>query len=353
MTDASSQRMRDAGAHPPRTCDDGARETARDAAPVSLTLEGTREVPVIRLAEPVAPAAAAEAILARAEALTAQDMQVLRIVVAADPATSGRLLDLGAARALGDGDGVEILPGLLWQCAARWLPRARPPFPELFTATAGRRHPLRPRTPAGTVYARAIPWLDRRLSFRTMTEPGDVALFSTWMNDPRIASIWQETGTLEAHAAYIAGLQADPATLPLLGCLDGRPFGYFELYWARESRLGPLYEAGPYDRGWHVAIGDASVRGRPALSAWLPSLMHYLFLDEPRTQRVVGEPRADHAQQIRNLHGSGFATIATVDFPHKRAALVALSREHFVRDRLWVPGAAAADAVPRPPAVPA
>ncbi len=79
MTDASSQRMRDAGAHPPKPRDDGARETARDAAPVSLTLEGTREVPVIRLAEPVAPAAAAEAILARAEALTAQDMQVLRI----------------------------------------------------------------------------------------------------------------------------------------------------------------------------------------------------------------------------------------------------------------------------------
>ena len=109
-------------------------------------------------------------------------------------------------------------------------------------------------------------------------------------------------------------------------------------------------------RGGHlswVAIGGAAVRGRPYLSAWLPSLMHYLFLDEPRTQRIVGEPRADHAQQIRNLHGSGFATIATVDFPHKRAALVALAREHVVRDRLWVPGAACADAEPRPPAVPA
>ncbi|URD38548.1 acetyltransferase [Methylobacterium tardum] len=190
------------------------------------------------------------------------------------------------------------------------------------------------------------------MSFRTLTEPGDVILFSTWMNDPRVAAVWQETGTLEAHAAYIAQLQADPATLPLLGCLDGAPFGYFELYWARESRLGPLYESGPYDRGWHVAIGDDAVRGRPYLSAWLPSLMHYLFLDEPRTQRIVGEPRADHAQQIWNLHASGFATIATVDFPHKRAALVALSRAHFVRDRLWVPGAAAADAAPRPPSVP-
>ena len=322
----------------------------RSREEVRLAVEGSREAPVIRVGEPAGPEAAAEAILARAESLTAEDTRVLRIGVEAGAGAIERLLALGAARRLRGG--IEILPGLLWQCAARWLPGARPPFPALFTVTEGRRHPLRPETPAGTVYARAIPWLDRTLSFRTLTEPGDIALFSAWQNDPRVAAIWQETGTLAEHAGYIARLQADPASLPLLGCLDGAPFGYFELYWAREGRLGSLAELGPYDRGWHVAIGDGAVRGRPYLSAWLPSLMHYLFLDEPRTQRIVGEPRADHAQQIRNLHASGFATIATVDFPHKRAALVALSREHFVRDRLWVPGAAAADAGPRPPAVP-
>ncbi|MGU3662600.1 GNAT family N-acetyltransferase [Methylobacterium sp. A49B] len=327
------------------------RDESRDEARVRLAVAGSREAPLIRVAELGTPDAAVEAILARAEALTAQDTGVQRIAVAADPETVGRLLALGAARRVGDG--IEILPGLLWQCAARWLPDARPPFPALYTATEGRRHPLRPETPAGTVYARVIPWLERTLSFRTLTEPGDVALFSAWMNDPRVAAVWQETGSLDAHATYIGRLQSDAGTLPLLGCLDGTPFGYFELYWARESRLGPLYESDPYDRGWHVAIGDAAVRGRSYLSAWLPSLMHYLFLDEPRTQRIVGEPRADHAQQIRNLHASGFATVATIDFPHKRAALVALSREHFVRDRLWVPGAAAADAAPRPPAVPA
>ena len=111
MTDASSPAMRDPGAHPASIHDEGAPVSAPVSAqatvPVPLTLDGTREAPVIRLAAPAAPAAAAEAILARAEALTAQDTQVLRIVVAADPATSGRLLDLGAARPAGDG--VEIL----------------------------------------------------------------------------------------------------------------------------------------------------------------------------------------------------------------------------------------------------
>ncbi|URD38547.1 hypothetical protein M6G65_09010 [Methylobacterium tardum] len=113
MTDASRPGTHDGGTD--------------DAARVSLALDGTREAPVIRLNGPGDPAEAAAAILARAEALTAADTRVLRIGVEADPDTAGRLLALGAARRIGGG--VEILPGLLWQCAARWLPAARPPSP--------------------------------------------------------------------------------------------------------------------------------------------------------------------------------------------------------------------------------
>lgn len=322
---------------------------AEGGAEVRLAVEGQPEAPVIRVAAASGRGAAVEAVLARAEALTAQDAGVRRIRVEAADAVTRHLITLGAARR--GADGVEILPALLWQCAARWLPEPRPPFPEVHTVTEGRRHPLRPEAPAGTVYARRIPWLGRTLTFRTLSEPGDAALFSRWMNDPRVAEVWAETGSLAEHEAYLARLGADPHQLTLFGCLDGVPFGYFELYWARESRLGAHYESEPYDRGWHVAIGEADIRGRAHLSAWLPSLMHYLFLDEPRTRRIVGEPRADHAQQLRNLAGSGFGPLATVDFPHKRAVLVALTRERFVRDRLWVPGAAAADARPRPPDV--
>ena len=70
--------------------------------------------------------------------------------------------------------------------------------------------------------------------------------------------------------------------------------------------------------------------------------MHYMFLDDPRTQRIVGEPAASHAQQIRNLDRSGFAKVKHVDFPHKRALLVQLLRERFFADRLWAPGRAGA-----------
>ena len=125
--------------------------------------------------------------------------------------------------------------------------------------------------------------------------------------------------------------------LPLIGCFGDVPFGYFEVYWAKENRIAPFYDADDYDRGWHVVVGEDAYRGRRYISAWLPSLMHYMFLDDCRTQRIVGEPAAAHSQQLRNLELSGFAKIKNFDFPHKRATLVMLLRERFFGDRLWLP----------------
>ena len=163
------------------------------------------------------------------------------------------------------------------------------------------------------------------------------------MNDPRVAHFWNEEGDLDKHRAYLSGLAADPHMLTLLGCLDGVPFCYFEIYRAKENRLAPYYDADDYDRGWHVIVGEDGYRGRDYVATSLPCLMHYMLLDDPRTQRIVGEPRADHAQQIRNLERSGFASVKAFDFPHKRAMLVMLLRERFFGERLWIPRRPMAD----------
>jgi RimJ/RimL family protein N-acetyltransferase len=97
-----------------------------------------------------------------------------------------------------------------------------------------------------------------------------------------------------------------------------------------------------------VVVGEDAFRGRPFLTAWLPSLMHFMFLDDCRTMRIVGEPRADHQQQIRNLERSGFANVKTFDFPHKRATLVMLLRERFFGERLWIPSVSGPDAASKP-----
>ena len=72
----------------------------------------------------------------------------------------------------------------------------------------------------------------------------------------------------------------------------------------------------------------------------MPSISHYLFLDDPRTQRLVIEPRIDNAKMLRSLARSGYALEKTFDFPHKRAMLGTLTRERFFNESLWVPRAA-------------
>lgn len=279
-----------------------------------------------------------EAVAAAAEALTASDRTPQRLVISCADAQA-RACVVAAGLGHDEGEDLVVRPESVWQRPEGWLVQRASPYPQSMVVTAERRHPRRPPKPTGLVYRRAIPWLSAILTFRAIDTTTDLPLFHRWMNDPRVAEIWEEAGDEAAHRSALSARAADPHLLPLIGAINGAPFGYFELYWASESRLGPHYDAQAYDRGWHVLIGEEAFRGRPYITAWLPSLMHYIFLDDPRTQRIVGEPRANHAQQIRNLDRAGFAKLGHFDFPHKRALLVMLTRERFFAERLWAPEA--------------
>ena len=283
------------------------------------------------------PARMAGAVAALVETLTASERNGFSIRLSSpDEAVTARLKAEGLA--IGRGEDLVVRPELVWQRAALWLPDGdAPPFAELHVMSEGRRHPIRAPKPRGLVYERHIPWLDRVLTFRALDVERDLPAFNRWMNDPRVDEVWEEAGDLETHRRSLEERAEDPHLLTLIGEFDGVPFGYFELYWAKENRLGPLYDADDYDRGWHVLIGEDAFRGRVFITAWLPSLMHYMFLSDPRTRRIVGEPRWTHAQQIRNLDKAGFSKIKHVDFAHKRALLVMLLRERFFGDHLWAP----------------
>jgi len=286
-------------------------------------------------------------VLAAIEAVLARMPDLDRLLLRLDGAPGLRKALIAGGGALDDGEHLMVAPQLFWQLSSPWLAKpANAPFPQIHVMTNGRRHPLRPPQPKGTVYARFIPWLDQVASFRALDLETDLACFSRWMNDPRVDRIWEEAGDLRRHRDYLQARLADPHMLPLIGCFDGVPFGYFEIYWAKENRLGPYYDADDYDRGWHVAVGEEAFRGKAWITAWLPSLMHFMFLDDPRTQRIVGEPAAAHAQQIRNLEKSGFAKVKHFEFPHKKALLVTLLRERFFGDRLLAPSVGAERAEP-------
>src|SRR5687768_9839899 len=228
--------------------------------------------------------------------------------------------------------------GLFWQQPRMWLVSPPPcAFPLTYVLDQGRHHPLRPPKPTGVVYQRHIEWLGRTLSFRTLDLHRDLERFNRWMNDPIVAASWREEGDLAKHQAYLQAISEKPHATALIASLDDEAFGYFEVYWAKEDRIAPFYDVDDFDRGWHVLIGEAHFRGKPFVTAWLPSISHYLFLDDCRTQRIVIEPRTDNYKMIRNLARCGYANLKEFDFPHKRAMLGMLLRERFFAERLWVP----------------
>lgn len=230
----------------------------------------------------------------------------------------------------GGGTGWISHRALFWQQADFWLPHGGVGgYPSMLTMTDGKRHPIRPPKPAGTLYRRFDARLGAWVSLRTLDIATDLERFNHWQNTPRVAAFWQEAGSLEQHRAYLERLEVDPHTLTLIGCFDDQPFGYFEAYWAKEDRVAPFGPVGDHDRGIHMLVGESAHRGPHKVRSWLTALAHCLFLDDPRTQTIVAEPRADNAVMIGYLQTYGFNRERDFDFPHKRAALMALSRERF------------------------
>ena len=252
-----------------------------------------------------------------------------------------RALDAFTARAIAEGviDGVQSFDDhvllttsrwTFWQQPRPWLKAtASGAMPSTYTVTQDRRHPVRPPNAKGTIYERYFPLIGMTLSLRTVDPQADADVFSDWMNLDRVAYFWDQKGTRAEHAAYLEERLADPHMHPMIGYFDDKPFGYFEFYWAKEDRLGPFYDAGDFDRGLHLLIGDAQFQSSGKLKAWWSGVLHYMFIDEPRTQRLVGEPRIDHVRHIAYMHRMGFYTLKEFDFPHKRAALTVLERQTF------------------------
>lgn len=57
--------------------------------------------------------------------------------------------------------------------------------------------------------------------------------------------------------------------------------------------------------------------------------MHYIFLDEPRTEYVTGEPKFAHQVPLAYDHATGMNLAKVIDLPHKRSALILGSRDKF------------------------
>ncbi|KML61040.1 ornibactin biosynthesis protein [Burkholderia cepacia] len=219
----------------------------------------------------------------------------IRLDPAAWPAVA--LDALRASGVLADG-GRCVRDGWAQQ-ADLWLVGPHLPCATLPMLTGGRRHPRRPPASRGEVYARDLPALGVRFTLRGWQPAEDAERVARWFAEPRVRDGWP--------GAQPDTADTDPHVTPLVGCFNGEPFAYFEAFWLKEDALAPHVAARDYDRGLRMLVGESRWRGPHCVAGWLPSVVHYLFLDDLRTEAVGCAVPAGHARVADHLARHGFA----------------------------------------------
>lgn len=197
------------------------------------------------------------------------------------------------------------------------------------TAKTGIEHPVRPEKETGIVFQRYFYALKQTLTLRMLDIDRDISMFHRWHNRKDIAPVWELEGSLEEHHEYLSKMAAGAHQFAVIGEYNGVPFGYIEIYWAPEDRIGPFYEPQDYDQGVHVLVGNPNYQGMAFGYPWGTSMLHYCYLKCAETQRVVGEPKASNERAVSASALVGLIKQYEFDFPHKRAALTKSTREDF------------------------
>ncbi|MFJ3712752.1 MULTISPECIES: GNAT family N-acetyltransferase [unclassified Streptomyces] len=155
----------------------------------------------------------------------------------------------------------------------------------------------------------------------------DLAVVSSWMNDPAVAAFWELQGPESVTAVHLrAQLAGDGRSAPCLGVLEGTPMSYWEIYRADLDPLARHYPARPHDTGIHLLVGGVRDRGRGIGTTLLRTVSDLVLDNRPRCARVVAEPDLRNTPSVAAFLGAGFRFSAEIDLPDKRAALM-------VRDR--------------------
>lgn len=233
---------------------------------------------------------------------------------------------------------ITISRSAYFQFAPFWKKTPEQDFsPIEWTQTHSISHPIRDNPQSGTLlYQRFSHEINKTMTFRVIDPGRDLQQFSAWHNHIRISKFWELEGDLAFHREYIEQNLNDPHQIPAVLEIDNKLAGYFEFYWAKEDRLGPYYDSGDFDRGFHFLIGEKAFLGIRNTDAVLKSVVHFLFLDDPRTQKIVAEPRADNKKALQYVElFPVWRRVKEIEFPHKTAVLIECTRERlFTGDHL-------------------
>ncbi|KAF3199364.1 hypothetical protein TWF191_004430 [Orbilia oligospora] len=222
--------------------------------------------------------------------------------------------------------------------AHRYLPAK----PLRYTLSNGAiRHPNRPLPPPQRLPFYTRHCISDKVNSVFKLRPVDMSdldLIHKWMNNTRVSEFWGEQGPIEHQKKFLETCLASKHSFTAIGSWnDLDPEGnltgwkdacFFDIYWVKEDHLARYANSvQDWDRGVHLLVGEDWARGRS--TAWLDSIVHFMFLSDPRTQSIYLEPRVDNELFIRLLTRYGFYKVKDFAFPHKQAALMKLDRDHW------------------------
>nr|WP_240979763.1 GNAT family N-acetyltransferase [Streptomyces sp. HNM0574] len=171
------------------------------------------------------------------------------------------------------------------------------------------------RLPGGAVF-----------SLRCVHPTADAPLVHSWMNDPDVARFWQLAHPPGQIEAYLRQQLASSYSTPFVGCLDGEPSSYWELYRADLAPFATLYTARRHDAGLRLLIGPHHSRGRGLGARLLRAVSDWQLSLDPYASRVVAEPDVRDVRGVRAHERAGFRKLRELDLPGKRAAFMARER---------------------------
>ncbi|WP_306303445.1 GNAT family N-acetyltransferase [Streptomyces sp. TP-A0874] len=163
-------------------------------------------------------------------------------------------------------------------------------------------------------------------TLRPVDPDTDARLVHGWMNDPEVARFWEMAGPLDRIEAHLRDQSGGGRSVPYLGCLDGEPMSYWELYRADLDPIAEHYPARPHDAGVHLLLGPVRFRGRGLGARLLRAVAAWQLAVDPAAQRVVAEPDVRNVRSVRAFRRAGFRQVRALRLPEKQAVLMIRER---------------------------
>ncbi|MCZ2527394.1 GNAT family N-acetyltransferase [Streptomyces sp. NPDC059506] len=201
----------------------------------------------------------------------------------------------------------------------RGTPRApgTPDAPEAPDGPAAPAVPDGPASPASPAGA---------FTLRPVDPAADLGTVHAWMNDPEVARFWEMAHPPDRIGDYLREQIASAHSTPWIGCIDGEPMSYWELYRADLDPLARHYTARPRDAGVHLLLGPSRFRGRGLGARLLRIVSDRQLAADPYAQRVVAEPDVRNVRSVRAFERAGFRMAGQLELPDKRAAFMVRER---------------------------